>query len=380
MLGLAFVIIGAAQIVAQGCRGHAEKLDGPLGLTGLGTLIAMGSKENFFFLFGVFVLCFAYGLRSHALGRRGLVLALSALSACIVLAAGEVVAYSLADRWGGDLKGLSLWDRFSIFWKSWRIGFPIAIVLIGLSTLVGRRHRWVRSRVGTTRALAFGGVVTVVGGVYSLWESFFYGEFGGGGATRYAFPGLLIVPFGLGLTLFLSRLLADAAPASRAVRPLFYATTCLLVLVWPGHAWTFPVRAQVAARVEQTARFAADLARTAEVMREHPDWPLLVDVAARPYDKEAVSTLNVWLRHARVHNATVLRVRRLSTGAPHGPFDEKLLRDMEKWATDGAPGKYVSPDRIDQGAIARGECYVISMRLPSETTCTPVALRPEQYW
>jgi hypothetical protein len=139
------------------------------------------------------------------------------------------------------------------------------------------------------------------------------------------------------------------------------------------------VRAQVAARVEQTARFAADLARTADVMREHPDWPLLVDVAARPYDKELVSTLNVWLRHARVHNATVLRVRRLNTSAPHGPFDEKLLRDMEKWATDGAPGKYLSPDRIDQSAIARGECYVISMRLPSETTCTPVALRPEQY-
>ena len=133
-------------------------------------------------------------------------------------------------------------------------------------------------------------------------------------------------------------------------------------------------------RVEQTARFAADLARTADVMREHPDWPLLVDVAARPYDKEAVSTLNVWLLRAGVHNATVLRVRRLNTGAPHDPFEEKLLRDMEKWATDGAPGKYFSPNRIDQGAIARGECYVIALRLPSETTCTPVALYSGRYW
>jgi hypothetical protein len=380
ILGFALVVLGAAQIVAHWYRSASDKLDGPLGLMGLGTFIAMGSKENFFFLFGGFVLCFAYCLRSHALSRRGLVLALAALGACIALAAGEVAAFRLADNWGGDMRGLSLWGRLSIFWKSWLISFPIAIALIGLSMLFASRHRWVRSRVGATRAVTFGGVVAVIGSVYSLWETFFYGGFGGGGAARYAFPGLLIVPFGLGLMLFLVRVLADAAPASRAARPSLYVATCLLVLVWPGHAWTFPVRAEVASRVEQTARFAADLARTADVMREHPDWPLLVDVAARPYDKEAVSTLNVWLRRARVHNATVLRVRRLNTGAPHGPFEEKLLRDMEKWARDGAPGKYFSPERIDQGAIARGECYVISMRLPSETTCTPVALRPEQYW
>ena len=140
------------------------------------------------------------------------------------------------------------------------------------------------------------------------------------------------------------------------------------------------MRAEVASRVEQTARFAADLARTADAVREHPDWPLLVDVAALPYDKEAVSTLDLWLRRARVRNATVLRVRRINTGAPHGPFEEKLLMSMEKWATDGAPGKYLPPDRIKQAAIARGECYVIVLRLPSETTCTPVALHPEQYW
>src|SRR4030095_814692 len=109
-------------------------------------------------------------------------------------------------------------------------------------------------------------VVRVIGAVYSLWETFFYGSFGGGGAARYMFPGLLIVPFGLGLTLFLTRVLADAAPASRAIRPLLYVATCLLVLAWPGHAWTFPVRAEVASRVEQTARFAADLARTANAM------------------------------------------------------------------------------------------------------------------
>jgi len=309
-----------------------------------------------------------------------LVLALAALSACIALAAGEVVAFRLVDVWNSDMKGLSLWVRFLILWKSWRIGFPIAIVLIGVSMLFAWRHRWVRSRVGATRALTFGGVVAVICGVYSLWESFFYGAFGGGGAARYAFPGLLIVPFGLGFMLFLIRVLADAAPASRAVRPLLYAATCLLVLVWPGHAWNFPVRAEVASRVEQTGRFAADLARTADAVREHPDWPLLVDVAALPYDKELVSTLDLWLRRARVRNVTVLRVRRINTGAPHGPFEERLLRDMEKWATDGAPGKYLPPDRIDQGAIARGECYVIALRLPSGTTCTPVALYSEQYW
>ena len=382
ILGFALVVIGAAQIVAHWYRRPSEKLNGPLGLMGLGTFIAMGSKENFFFLFGVFALCFAYGLRSRALSWPGFVLALAALSACIALVAGEVVAFRLADAWGGDMKGLSLWGRFSIFWKSWRIGFPIAIVLIGLSMLFAWRHRWVQSRVGaTTRALTFGGAVAVICGLYSLWESFFYGGFGGGGAAaRYAFPGLLIVPFGLGLMLFLIRVLADAAPSSRAVRPVFYVATCLLVLVWPGHAWTFPVRAQVASRVEQTARFAGDLARTADSVREHPDWPLLVDVAALPYDKEAVTTLNLWLRRARVRNTTVLRVRRINTGAPHGPFEEKLLREMEKWALDGAPGRYFPPDRINQGAIARGECYVIALRLPSETTCTPVALHPEQYW
>ena len=57
-------------------------------------------------------------LRSHALGRRGLVLALAALGACIGLAAGEVAAFRLADGWGGDMRGLSLWTRLSIFWKS----------------------------------------------------------------------------------------------------------------------------------------------------------------------------------------------------------------------------------------------------------------------
>src|SRR6185503_13887573 len=40
ILGFALVVLGAAQIVARGCRSSAEKLDGPLGLMGLGTFIA----------------------------------------------------------------------------------------------------------------------------------------------------------------------------------------------------------------------------------------------------------------------------------------------------------------------------------------------------
>src|SRR5262249_34677127 len=68
ILGFALVVLGAVPIVAHWYRRASDKLDGPLGLMGLGTFVAMGSKENFFFLFGVFVLCFAYALHSRALG------------------------------------------------------------------------------------------------------------------------------------------------------------------------------------------------------------------------------------------------------------------------------------------------------------------------
>jgi hypothetical protein len=379
VFGFALVLFGFGLTSAWFVRGYAGHLDGAVLLVSVGSLICIGSKENFMPLLGLNLLLVAFGWWKRKVGPWALT------ASFIMMLVDAAICYAIivpnlgkaTDFYGadnsighrlGELRNSPLFNRV--------VGSTVA------GTLVAGFGWWsmARREGGEPRSLVSAGIALLVSGLYLAWEIFVYnGRLPTG--VRYDFPGLLIHPV-IAATIFFLALQAARYFGLTAgvfkppvIQAGFAAALVGTIALFSSHQM-LPVTAAVSKSNARTQAMVSDLGRARELAGQHQDWPIIVS-PSRPFDFEAVVTLPLWLKYFGMPNPISVRVN-VEPQNIANQFEEGLVEQMRVRSRNGIPGWFEPRNAAIEAAEAKGHCYAVAFG-PSPTACVPLPYRPALY-
>jgi hypothetical protein len=385
--GLGLVIFGCGLFCSWFVGFARGPLDRSLLLTSVGTLICVGSKENFIALIPLNATLLAWSWRNRVAGPAALTASLFCVLLQWVICYGILHA-NLHQLSNPDISDHGLWGRLTAIFRVKRIVLRIFLAWAGgtvTALYVFLHGRLVRSD-RKIRELAILSALLIGSGVYVCWEQFFYS---GLLPTnyRYDFPALLIDPILAGSAFYVLLSARDRVDwIKEVVNPLLLRTLffqgCILFIIWPGIRFSvyrdeiFPAHAAIAQSAEHSRARARDLERTRQIVSEHPDWPIVVR-ASRASDYEAVVSFPSWLRYSHISNSASLEAR-IDTGKVQRS-EVQEVEDMRDISRLGAPGQYIASDPMVPTALAQGHCYVIQF-VDAPTPCVRLPYHPGEYF
>jgi hypothetical protein len=329
----------------------------------LGSLVAIGSKENFLLLvpLGWLLLLLAYKRKQ---GR-----VIGTLSIAIIMAyAGFVAwaAYSAVARRGLTIRAEStaLSDRMDIALT----GIQTAPSQVMIFMILILAVLWFLIRENKN----LGGIVlTTLGmvvGCYLAYQSqyvFYNGDWPVG--NRYDVPGIFSYKplFFLATAWFVIKMLRAIRPQRETHVGLKAGLIVGLALIITPANFTV-LREQSSANAQRTKAFAIQVNHVAELLKQNPDAALVVE-SHRPIDFEAAFT--AWPRFLRANGVTnpfFLRLRNYSpeTVAPGRP--QVLAALLETISREGRG--HVSP--LSEFESRQSACYSLQLSGKSVTECT----------
>jgi hypothetical protein len=349
-LGSALYLAGFQGVWRSGTGGRAR--DWLLLLAG--SLLAIGSKENFLLLALPTVALLALLWARRRLGAVAIV----ASAAILVFSAfvGGSVALALS-RAGGDVYGASvtpgyrlalLRDGAGLFFAGfspWDLTAGLAVLAFAAYGLAGPT---VLGRIGPVVARGAGAVLALAV-LYATQYAFYRGAPRSG--TRYDFPGALAAPLALlvvahSAVALLRALGFDRGPL-RGVEAGLVAGLALVV----ADRDPLLLRQGCMANAERTLAFTGRLGEVAARLREHPEMPLVV-AAQGAGSYERVRGLPGFLARLGARNTLVLRME--TSAAEDRPFERRLEDELRVLSRSGGDGYAPPPEALPPGCFALG--------------------------
>jgi len=381
-LGLGLVIFGYGLVWSAFVNQAWSRLDRAAILVGAGTLICVGSKENFLPLVPMGIVLLAVLWRRKAIGKATMGICLCLVALQLPICYG-IIAPNIArptDMYGNDN---SFSHRLAMIFHTKRYALRELLALAGgAATWIwawsGRNARTARG----TRELMALSFLLLASGVYACWEQFFYvGQLPSN--TRYDFPALLVDPILAGAAFYVAMRVRDEVGAvGRQFGPLA-VRFCVILLMIPvavesyDHDRLLSIRSAVRISNEHTGAMARDLGRMRSAAQMHPDWPILVR-ADYPLQYEAVVTLPLWLKHFGVANPASVVVD-VAPREINSRFYALLVDAMRDQSKSGSPNGYRPRSAAVDNAQAQGHCYMIEFNAAA-TPCVSLPYHPGEYY
>jgi hypothetical protein len=368
VLGLPIYLVGLVR--ASRADSSDSVVQGSSGaLILVGTLLCVGSKENFLILTAPTLLLGYRAMRHRQyLLLAGLVISIAFsgyVASSIMLASSRsgVDVYGAPISIGSRLKGI-----LELLWEQ-KLGSPFTMLMavtLAPSLLLlppGLRRA---KRAAILSAQLWLAVLCIV--YITQWV--FYGADWLSREQRYLFPGLLYLPASVVVLFRLGReLLSGLGKDARMSRALTLSLAVSLVLAILYHRHYDPVIQALREHVIATREFTSTLERMVTVLQQDEDVPLVAeggdDVLA---DYERAYSYPRFLRAYGVVNPLFLRLH----GYTHESFPPGWLRELasglEETSANG--GDYYSP--LGMLAGAQGGCYALYLTTESKTSCSPI--------
>ncbi|MBI4864037.1 MAG: hypothetical protein HY815_27835 [Candidatus Riflebacteria bacterium] len=322
------------------------------GLTTLGGLVAVGSKENFLILLPVLWAMAIWLAGRHCLGLAGLA------ASAIVTGYGLWIAYIVVmsvGRSGVDVysQSVGLVGRLRLIIDGLEAMFSRKEYLCLAGTVGGMIFGLGRASTGEERArlvrsvLKWTAVVLGLGLVF-LSQFFFYnGTIPRG--TRYDFPAVLLPSLVGAAVLVQVRLFVTCLSKNRWASRLVWAAGVATMLVLALGRGVDHTRVAAAKNAERTTAFELHLGRISRVAAADPTRPI-VFVAHHPYDHELVGALMLFLRLETVKNPLFLLVKTTRDIVESRPLfrslDRSLRQKSERGDGEFRPWRELPPDVV----------------------------------
>lgn len=282
-------------------------------LTGIGCLLAFGSKENFLFMLPVFwilgwVVWRKYRLRAVALTG---VIIVTAIAALITWAVGTALLVSGHDVYA---RSINISDRTSFlgmgrsglirqtlwYMKAWQlIGCFFTFCIV--SWVVFKRKS-IPSYVIRATVACLG-----LGVLYVIQFVFYNGELPSG--MRYDFPAHLVVPlFWATIGWMLICIAADQGGSHKGRVVISGLMVCALILIIINEGGMSKIREGSERNAKLTQHFTSAMTNVAGILRANPSTPLTL-VARDARDTEKVLSVALFLRYYGATNSFFLEVQ-----------------------------------------------------------------------
>ena len=336
-LGLALYLTGFSGLASSRAATSGGTARDWLLLT-VGSLLAMGSKENFLLLAlptaGLLALSWVRGrARAIALPAAAVSLAFAAfVAACILLA---------VSRAGGDVYGASVAPgyRIALFregairflgaFSPWDLAAGLAVLTLALKAFAATTTSRAAARVLARAGLAVLALALLHAAQYAFYRGFQQT------GMRYDFPGALAASLALlVIAVSMVALLRALRFHRRVLRGVEAGLVAGLALTVLGRDLLF-LRRTCLANVERTVAFTSRLEEVSARLREHPD-RLLVVTSGDAQSYEPVRGLPSFLAAQGARNALTFRFE--STGADDRPLGRTLMDEMALLSRTGGDG------------------------------------------
>jgi hypothetical protein len=383
--GLGFVLFGYGLFCIWFIGNVKGKLDGSLLLASIGTLICVGSKENFILLTPLNLIFLLFVVQKKAAANSAILISLGCVSLQAVICYGIIHAnfYQLSNAHAGSGLSARLAAVFHVKRLVLRICLAWAGGIVAAFAAFAKRTSLSDQR---SRELVILSAFLIGSGLYVCWEQFFYNGLLPTG-YRYDFPALLIDPILAGSAFYAATRARERFSWVRGqFSPLFlkalFAQSCIVFLLWPATTMVLDkdtllhVIPTVKISSEHSRARARDLERAHAIASEHPDWPIVIRVN-RPTNYEAVLSLPVWLDHSGIKNPTVVKVDIQSAEVP--PDEKGMVEDMRNLSRSGQPGQYLAWDAVMPNALVTGHCYLIQFG-DGPAPCVKLPYHPDDYF
>jgi hypothetical protein len=335
----------------------------------VGTLLCIGSKENFLILAAPTLGLGYWAMRRrqyHLLAGVVLSLAFSGYVASSILLASS---HSGVDVYGAPLSIGSRLSGIVDILRDDGLRSPFAMlaaVTLAPSVLLILPRLPRAKRVAILTAQFWLACLCLL--YVSQW--IFYGADWLSREQRYLFPGFLYLPAGIVVLYRLAKQmlsgLGDDVGTGGALA-LSLAVSLILAILYHRHY--DPVIQALREHILATRVFTASLEKTVAVLRQDEDVPLVAeggdDVVA---DYERAYGYPRFLRAYQVTNPLFLRLHGYTSEDYPPGFRRELASDLEETSAEG--DAYYSP--YGQLGGGQGSCYALYLTTVSETSCSPI--------
>ncbi len=337
-------------------------------LVTVGTIIAMGSKENFLLLLPIVLILFVVSF------KNGKSYKLALLSTLLIFAYGGLVAFAILSSLAA--RGTDFYSRPTGFFDRLALFKDIALTTDGIAFLVTisffavmliwcyREQKRKDLRRPTWIALLIIGLSYLL--LYISQYIFYAGIWPTG--TRYDFPGLLYKPV-IFVTLiwyaivFLQHLGVNSS-LTRGLRAGLLVGAALYI----GTISYTSVRDQGFNNVNRTQAYRQNLEHVAAVLRDNPDAALVIE-SHFALDYERIISWGRFLQNAyQIDNPIFLRLHGYSSVTAETPLQENLSLQLEAAARNGERG--MSP--IYELEHYANNCFSLQFSGHTETNCQDV--------
>jgi hypothetical protein len=384
-----------------------ERLRAPLGglgaaayLLAVGSMIAMGSKENFIIMMVPLILLTTYaGYRGRLELRTALPLGLAIVSGVVMAGAIAVALKSGTDAYGHSA---GLGYRLAIALGAvWGLGLRVGLAaLVAVPVLLGvgvaiRRLRGPQGAHAYRRHLGLAAMIGALVLLLLVWEYTFYnGQWPTG--TRYDFPGRTLEVLVYALMFCFVRELALALRLPSWLLGAGFAATVvgLAVLIAAGDLVAhrrailgqaprteltvfkgLPIHNAASLNTARTLRFNASLDAMAAATSGRERWPIVIE-SYDPWDWEPVQGLHRFLSLHHIANPLYLRLHGYPDPSRPDDFAQRVLGAELLQLSETGQRAGLQPLSMLDAAVSQagGHCFSVSFSGPPVPACTPLTM------
>jgi hypothetical protein len=380
-MGLGLIIFGLGLLFSWFFDGARRRVDGAILLIGFGSLVCLGSKENFLPMAILDIVLVAWVVWARKIGRTTLVVS------CVIILLNMAICYGIVTPNIGrtiDMYGVDNGIGYRLRMIHHSPLFRNALLAMG-SGAAAAVWAWRRMRVQDdrdARAFLVLGAVLIFAGLYLIWEIFFYvGRLPAG--QRYDFPALLINPILAGAALYAADYFSARMEWSRqrfsplALRICFALLILNIATAYFVRDRLFSVRQAIQLSNDHTRVMREDLLRGKALASQHPDWPIIV-APSQPMNYEAVVTFPIWMHFFEISNPASIWPN-IPPSQVSSRLDKMLVTTMQAQSLKGIIGLYVPTSATIERAKAEGRCFVVEFGT-RDTRCVPLPYRPNEYY
>lgn len=378
VFGLALVVFAYGVVFRDFIR--REDYSASFILLAIGTLICAGSKENFIFLVGPYVLVALFGIWQKRLSAVSIAAGAIALAAMLIVVYGVIYpnmgkaydVYGYDNSVGHRLRAMAATGIVYAAIFGMFVAGPLGVW--GLKLV--RKHHPAAAEIFSCSA------IIAVCSLYLLWEMFFYnGRIPSG--NHYDFPSALLYPAAVSAMYYAflvarrHRLIKGTTTIDALSRLL-----CALVLVIIGLAISpshrlLDIIERVHSSNHLTKLMASDLQSVRNITDEHPNWPIII-VPSNPWDFEPALTAPIWFKKFGVLNPLVMSVD-IKDSDLKTPFERWLVDTLKTVSANGSPKwKFDVELGAVQQDIADSHCFEVVFR-GTGTKCEQLPYSPDSY-
>ncbi len=361
--GLALYLLGMHRMAQRLQNGVKAGLF-PCAALFIGSLLSIGSKENFVLL--AIPTAYLGFLAVRHKDAMAIIAASASAMFALYVASGAVlaVAHQGVDVYAHPVDPLDRVVRVFQSLREVRSQTPL-LMLVTLAVVPGALALTARA-AGSARKplLKAQGWLTILSLVYLSQLLFYNGEWPTG--TRYDFPGLLYIPATLViLSAYSTRVIhsADQSNFSRVWQLAISLALAVLILV-RGYGGSVKF---VEGMVQSSNQFVQSIEETALILRAHPDHALVLE-SGSVSDYEFVFSHEEFLRAYGVENKIFLRLHGYSVATAVYTQETKLVTHLTEVSSAGAKG--FTP--LNDLGVFGPKCYSLSLSTPIATECTPI--------